>query len=405
MTKTKGYLDLLKVYPNFRRLYAAEFISLLGDWFNLIAILSLLREIGADSASAFGGALILKSLPSILVAPHAGVYADRFSRRNIMITADVIRMIVVLAMFGTLLIPSAYYLYALLLLQSACSGFFQPARAAILPSLVEREDLPSANALGATTWSLMLTVGVALGGLVTEYFGWQIALLVDAATYLISACFLIAMVEPVVQRSEGDQVIRFSQAFEYLSKHLEVLRLVCVKAAWNCAGAITLMLTILGERRFSSGDGAILGVTALYMARGLGTGIGPILGRSISRNSNGRFEILIGVGFVLGLVFFIGVGHAPTLWLACICLIPAHIGGSMSWVFSTVRLQQELPEYIRGRVFALEQAGFIAMFVVTNAVYGWLIDTEILTVSEAFTFMAMSMALPALAWYLTRKRI
>lgn len=224
-----------------------------------------------------------------------------------MIVSDVVRMVVVLAMFGSVYISSPYYLYGLLLLQSACSGFFQPARVAILPSLVSKEDLATANALGATTWSVMLTVGTALGGLVTEYFGWEAALIIDAATYLLSAWFLYKMLEPKSERKDRSEEIRFSQALVYLSKNKDILRLVCVKGAWNCAGAITLLLTILGERRFAFGGGAILGVTALYMARGLGTGIGPILGRSIGKDSRERYEQLIGAGFLLGLVFFIGV--------------------------------------------------------------------------------------------------
>ena len=96
---------------------------MLGDWFNLIAILALLRSIGADSASAFGGALIVKALPSVVVTPWAGDLADRFSRKGIMLMSDVLRAFVVFGLFIVLWFPSVPLVYALMVLQAALAGF------------------------------------------------------------------------------------------------------------------------------------------------------------------------------------------------------------------------------------------------------------------------------------------
>ncbi|MEC8276092.1 MAG: MFS transporter, partial [Myxococcota bacterium] len=100
-----GYVELLRGNIQFRNLYIARLVSLLGDWFNLIAILALLRSIGADSASAFGGALIVKALPSVVVTPWAGDLADRFSRKGIMLMSDVLRAFVVFGLFIVLWFP------------------------------------------------------------------------------------------------------------------------------------------------------------------------------------------------------------------------------------------------------------------------------------------------------------
>ena len=136
-----GYVELLTENRNFRRLYLARLVSLFGDWFNLLAALALLRAIGAESAGAFGGVLILKMLPSALLAPVAGVLADRFSRRALMMGADLLRAVIVAGMLSALWFPDPRLVYVLLGLQAAVSVFFEPARSAILPDIVRPEEL------------------------------------------------------------------------------------------------------------------------------------------------------------------------------------------------------------------------------------------------------------------------
>ena len=168
-----GYVELIRGNANFRMLYLARLVSLFGDWFNLLAALALLRAIGADSAGAFGGVLILKMLPSALLAPVAGVVADRVSRRSLMIVADVVRAVIVAGMLSVLWYPEPMVVYVLLGLQSAVSVFFEPARSAMLPDIVSPEELTAANALGAATWSTMLALGSAIGGVFTATVGWH----------------------------------------------------------------------------------------------------------------------------------------------------------------------------------------------------------------------------------------
>ena len=82
--KEVGYVELLSTNRDFRGVYFARLISLFGDWFNLLAVLALLRSIGYESASSFGGVFIAKSLSTLLLLPYAGVFVDRFSRKKVM---------------------------------------------------------------------------------------------------------------------------------------------------------------------------------------------------------------------------------------------------------------------------------------------------------------------------------
>ena len=142
-----------------------EIVSLFGDWFNLIASAALISSL-TGSGMAVGGLFVVRMLAPFLVSPIAGVVADRFDRKKILILADLSRMVIVL---GFLLVRSAeqvWLLYVLTFLQLAISGFFYPTRNSLLPEIVSRHELGSANALSSASWSVMLALGAAVGGIV-----------------------------------------------------------------------------------------------------------------------------------------------------------------------------------------------------------------------------------------------
>ena len=400
-----SYIDILSKYPSFRYFYLAHLISLFGDWFNLIAIFALLKSMGAESASAFGGTLIIKSLPTVIVSPYAGLLADIFSRKQIMIVSDVLRAIVVLSMFWAAWNNSYMGLCALLALQAALSGFFQPANTAFLPDVVPNEALVTANALNATTWSVMLTVGAAIGGVVTQYFGWEIALIVDALSYIVSALFLYPIVpkfesnatdsnEPIIYKKPS-----IKEGFLYIWQHKDVLFLISVKGGWNFVGALTLMLSLLGEYRYSHLQNTVVMVSFFYAVRGLGTGIGPIVSTYLAKSEVSKMEKFIGYGFLMGGTFYFLLPLTNHIVIASLCIIFAHIGGATCWVFSTIRLQQILPSHIRGRIFATEQGVFVTMFTFSNFFYGAAFDHQWLSLENLFHCMGISLFIPAIIWF------
>lgn len=375
------YRDLFRSNVNFRWLFWARTISLFGDWFHLLAVLALLRQVGVHSASAFGWVLILKSLPSALVAPVAGMMADRWSRRRIMMSSDILRAIWVAGMFLQMVWPSLIVLYILIALGSATAAFFEPARSALLPDIVAEEDLTAANALGAATWSAMLTLGSAAGGLWTAYLGWQAALCVDALSFLLSFLCLLRVQEPTLMPKSSSSTTTgwvawlglrdMASGFSYMAKRPRIWSLTLVKAGWLLALPSPLLLAMLGERVYAVASMPILAVTALYVARGLGTGTGPFIARELSQNQPARMEKMIFWGFLCGAVFYALLPFAGGLWGAVVCVLLAHLGGATIWVFSTIRLQQSVPTQWRGRVFASE----LSAFTCTSFVSTWVVST------------------------------
>jgi MFS family permease len=182
-----SYLTLLKQRPQFRYLWLAALVSMMGDWFNTIASVILVNRY-TDSGVAVGALFLARALPPFLMGPFAGVIADRFNRKIILIATDLARAFIVL---GFLLVDRperAWLIYVLSVAQFVVSSFFEPARAAILPTLVQGEtELLTANTLTSATWSAMLAFGAAIGGFTAAFFGANIAIIIDGLTFFLSA--------------------------------------------------------------------------------------------------------------------------------------------------------------------------------------------------------------------------
>ena len=181
--------SLLRRNRDFRRLYLASVISLGGDWFLLVALFGLALEL---SPSPFAVAFIVaaQDLTYFLASPVTGALADRVDRRILMVVADVARAILVV---GFLLVRSPdtlWIAYALLAVFATFSAAFEPASAAALPNLVEKEDLGIANALSGSLWGTMLAVGAAIGGIVTAALGRDVAIAIDALSFVASASLI-----------------------------------------------------------------------------------------------------------------------------------------------------------------------------------------------------------------------
>src|SRR5271166_4708732 len=156
-----SYLRLLRQNQNFRRLWLAQIVSEIGDWFYSIAIYDLLLQM-TGRASSVALALVLQVLPQTLVGPIAGVVNDRIRRKQVMIAADLARAVIVFSMLLARSRSMLWLVYPLLLLESTMWAFFEPARTAVIPNVVTEEDLIVGNTLSSATWSFNLVVGASL---------------------------------------------------------------------------------------------------------------------------------------------------------------------------------------------------------------------------------------------------
>jgi hypothetical protein len=183
-----------------------------------------------------------------------------------------------------------------------------------------------------------------------------------------------------------------------------VAALMFVKAGWGLAGGVLLLLTIFGQRVFPLGEGSAAGIGVLYGARGVGAGLGPITLRWILGQDRARLRRAIGPAFFMVGAFYVALAAAPTLAIAALCVLLAHFGGSILWVFSTVLLQLEVPDRFRGRVFAAELALVTLMSSASSYWTGRQLDRAGWSPRALAFALGLMFCVPGVLWLIIQSR-
>ncbi|MEA2173934.1 MAG: hypothetical protein QOD00_1526 [Blastocatellia bacterium] len=408
--RSVGYLELLRRNRDFRLIWLGQVVSQMGDWFNTIAVYTIVLNL-TGSGRAVGLVLVARFVPSFIIGPLSGVLADRFSRRRIMIVSDLLRALVVLGFLFVRRPDQLWLVYVLTVAQLLFSSFFEPAKTAAIPSIVSERELLSANAISAATWSTMLTLGAAIGGVVTGLFGTRAAFVLDSATYLASAALIYRVRLPkrpprLKKKLTLAHALGLTETVEgvrYVWKRPRVLAALMVKPAWGIGGAVMALLAVFGERIFPIGGSAAFGIGALYAARGIGTAIGPLAASRFFAETRKQMQVAIGISFFISGLFYVAFGCATNFLFALLMLLIAHIGGSILWVFSTVLLQRTVEDSFRGRVFAAEMALLTLMMAGSNYAMGELLDRlgyspRTITVSIGLIFLVLGAI-----WFASRR--
>jgi predicted MFS family arabinose efflux permease len=417
--------------PQFARLWIAQFVSQTGDWLDRVACLVLIGRLGTAShvlgvGVLFAFELALRLLPSALFSPIAGPIADRLPRRMLMIVSDIVRAALVLAFLLVREPADLPWLYVLIGLQMAVGIFFDAARSAALPDTIGKDELHDAYALSAATWSITLCVGALAGGWIVEWVGIAGAFVVDAATYVVSAVFLIGLRLPPVPKHPEPFRLRDVALLTDLRRGLAHARSIGVtpilwtKSFWGGAGGFLVLLSLAGRDRFGGAaetgarfdEVAAAGATAvatgwLYFARGIGTGLGPLLGNRFLGRSDPALKLQISAGFLVAVIGYALFGFTRDLATACVFVAIAHLGGSALWIASTVLWQKHVDGAFRGRVFVIEfmalDIAFTAGGLVGGVVYDatgsfsestWILSGLVLALGAIWTWTARNVRGP-----------
>jgi MFS family permease len=404
------YARLLRNNPDFTRLWLAQVVSLLGDWFNTIVMSALVSKYSGGSGLAVSAFLLARFIPPLVIGPFAGVLADRFDRKKLLIFSDVSRAIVVLLLLFTTTPDRLWLIYVLTIIQFALSSVFDPGRNAIMPNLLRQEDLVSANTLSSVTWSAMLAVGAIVGGVVAAVFGTSVALLIDSASFAISALLISQIKSRKVQAvphktKEGASEQGLIDGLRYAVQHPSTAVVLLVKLGQSLGNVDALMI-IYATELFVIGEGGTTSLSIMYAAFGMGAVVGPII---LNRFNDGSVRVmrrLIIIGFVsmtLGWLVFSG---ASSLVIVAVALILRAMGGSSTWTYSSVILQKSVPDRFLGRIFSLDMVGFQLASVISTLTTGLLVDsfgTE--HVRQIVLGMGVVSLLPLVLWTLLVPRL
>jgi predicted MFS family arabinose efflux permease len=411
-----SYLRLVRGNRNFRRLWLAQIVSEIGDWFYTLSIYTLLLQL-TGRASSVALALVLQVLPQTLVGPTAGVVNDRLRRKHVMIAADLVRVVVVLAMLLVRSRSMVWLVYPLLLAETIMAAFFEPARSSVIPNIAAKGEVLIANTLSSATWSVNLLIGASVGGLVAAFFGRDAVFILNALSFLASAVLLAGMrfAEPHAEAAaplRPRDLVDFSPVLEgirYIRNQRTLLPTVFAKAGELMIGPSWVIFTVMGAHEFAvhwrnvdAARGAMLGMSILLGGRGLGALVGPLISARWAGRSDRRLQLGILFGYLTIAVGYGTLGFSRTVWMAAACAMLAHMGGSTVWVFSTTLLQLHTDDRFRGRVFSAD-LGFSMLTIAAGAyLCGRLLDARV-TARTVATYTGLVMLIPAALWALAMR--
>ena len=397
---------MLKTNADMRRVFMAQVISYLGDWFSFVAIIGLVDDL---TGSKFLVSLVVVafSLPSFLASPIAGSMADRFDRRRILVFVSVIQVV---AAFGLLFVGKDTVWLAFLAQStiSALAAVIGPATEASIPNIArDNDELAAANSLLGSTWGVMLAVGAAIGGVFASVFGRDAAFIANGVSFALAAILFSRIKTPMqkdrdveTQRQRIRPIADMREAINHSRKDPVLMALIFSKTTFAIGAGVVSQLAVLASDVFNGGDaarGLLIGV------RGVGTGLGPLIAMRYTRGQLGKVLLICGFASLAFSGFYLVGAWMPTLWLTAIFVMLAHLGGGAQWTLSSYGLQLRSPDHIRGRILAGDFALVTLMLSLTSALAG--LVSEIYGVRQAISGFACAAAIASVIYIRATKRL
>jgi len=368
-TPSAGVRESVMSIPAFRKLWNSMAFSSFGDWLGLLATTALAQQLaGGDYATAnfaIAGVFIARLLPSVILGPIAGVIADKFDRKKVMIIGDILRALLFISIP---IVGNYFWLYAATVLIECVTLFWSPAKEATVPNLVPKNRLENANQvslfaaygtapLAAALFSLLsiFITGISTALSLGENSAVDLALYINALSFLFSAftIFNLEIPKEHLKKPEASSSIVGSllDGGKFVSSSKIVRGLIVgLLGAFVAAGAVIgLARTFVGD--LAGGDAAY-GLLFGAVFTGLATGIalGPKVFAQFSRRR------LFGAALTAAGFLLVVLSLLQNLVLAIFVVVVLGIFSGVSWVTGFTMLGMEVTDELRGRVFAFIQS-------------------------------------------------
>lgn len=372
-------IHLLRARPAFARLWLGGVITQLGDWVGWVAVSMFTLHAG-------GGALDLAlvfsahSLPTLLTLPLAGRLLDRFDRRKALVITSVVCGAITVGMAAAAWAQSLVVLQTLLVVRSMAQAFVAPAERAAVPALVERDELLLAGAFEASSWSVIFSGGMVLGGALT-LLGAPLALALDGFSF-IAAALMFARLPPLPPNpssSESDEPAPAVPSRELrFATYAKAPLALAAGAAW-----------VVVALRVDGWAAAGLAFGWIHASRGVGAGVGSVLA---ARLGHARWGWPLAM--LIGALGFIALASFESPWVTALAAAGWGIGSGSNWVFSS-EAQQRLSASDRlARVAATDTWSWTLAMCLGAILVGVLADAQVRPASV----LAVVAALGITAW-------
>jgi MFS family permease len=372
-----SFPQLLRQNRNYRYTWFGQIVSEIGDHFNTIAVFSLALQ-NTGSGFVVSGILLARAVSMIVGGPIAGVLLDRIDRKHVMLASDLLRGVVALLFVFSVDASHTWPLYLLSGLLMIFSPFFTSGRTAILPTIASKEELHTANSLTQTTAYASVTLGTLFGGLSAAAFGFEIAFVLNAVSFVFSAwmVWLLRMPEghfrPASRALNETMVARpwheYQEGLRYMRATPLFLGIALVHVGWATGGGTAQVLfSLFGEQVFHRGP---IGIGMLWSSAGVGLLIGGFLahrwGPSLSFDGFKRTIVVCHV--MHGLSYFL-FSQAKPFWLAMFLIGLSRVGLAVSAILNQMQLLRHVADAYRGRVFStVESMTWATMMLSMTAV-------------------------------------
>ena len=368
---------------NFRLLWMGETVSLFGDQFYFIALPWLVFQI-TGSALAFGTILMTAGIPRAVFMLIGGVITDRFSPRNVMIVSNLCRLVIMILL--TLIVTSQAFELWMLYVIAFCFGtvdaFFHPAYRAIIPTIVNEDNLLASNSVMQGAAQLVQIVGPGVAGLVVRSAGMALSFAFDAFTFFFTS-IMIWMMHPITTRrsqtgpeaisKQANVLAEIGEMLSYILQDKLLTTLILVVAAINLffVGPLIVGSAALSQTRFVQGSVAY---GAMLSSFAIGALVGTLTAGAVHIKQAGVISLLLVSAEGM---FMIGIGCTSYLPITCILWLLTGLGagfGSLNFITLT---QRRVAKPLMGRfmsLIALTEVGFVP---ISNALAGILADWNV----------------------------
>lgn len=359
---------------DFALVSAGSIASLLGDGFFHVALAWQVYMI-SNVPTALSIVFLAISIPNVLLVLVGGVFADRYDRRKLMVSADLVRAA---ALGGIALLSAAgvleiWHIAALVVFVGAGDAFFNPSSTAFLPDLVPDEELPAANAFAGMYRPIMVRmIGPALAGLVVAALGPAPAFGVDALSFLVSAAAIWSIRTRPAPRATVDHSLRATVAeiregFRYTRSKpwIWATLLSAMFSLLIFVGPIEILVPFVIKNKL------LLGPEALGLIFAFG-GIGSLV-MSVLIGFLGlprRRVTVMYIAWSFGVGFTATYGLMSTLWQALVVSFVLQASFMLGQVIWTTMLQQLVPRELLGRVSSLDWMMSIGLVPISYALTG-----------------------------------
>jgi MFS family permease len=357
-------------YPNYRLWFTGQIVSLFGTWMQSTAQGFLVYEL-TQSPAFLGYVGFAAGLPSWLFMLYGGVVADRISRRNLLVITQSSMMILAFILSALTFTGAVRPWHIILLdfLLGVANAFDAPARLALAPELVAKEDLTNAIALNGTMFNTATIVGPTVGSLIYALFGAGWCFFLNGASFLAVIFALLRMKLPDLvneARRSSSAISDIIEGFRYVLAQPVILALISLISAVSLFASSFITLLPAWAVQVLSGDVKTNGL--LNSARGVGALIG-----ALSIASLGRFRYrgkLLTIGlFVFPVMLLI---FSMISWLPLSLLVLTIVGASLVFVMNLANamIQTNVSDNVRGRVTSIYSLTFFGFMPIGSLLIG-----------------------------------